>query len=230
MRVIGVGIGRTGTLSTKVALETLGFGPCHHFTEIMGRADLARRWAGVLGSGTPDWPQIFAGYGATVDWPAAAYWRDLVDTYREAKVLLNVRDPDRWYESMLQTLLPPVYGDRPGLRQRARAGVMRVFQPGQAKLMVQLPDMLRAFFGTGHRMPTRQEAIDAYQRHVAEVRTSVDPDRLLIYQVSDGWDPLCEFLGVDRPDQPFPRVNEAASFRQDMDRFIRSARRAHRHS
>jgi hypothetical protein len=230
MKVIGVGLGRTGTLSTKVALETLGLGPCHHFTEIMGRADLARRWAEVLGGATPDWHEIFAGYGATVDWPAAAYWRELVETYRDAKVLLNVRDADRWYDSMRQTILPPAYADRPGLRQRAGAGVMRVFRPGQAKVLVQLPGMLRAFFGTGHRMPTRQEAVDAFHRHVAEVRAAINPDRLLTYQVSDGWEPLCEFLGVDLPDQPFPRVNESASFRQDMDRFIRSARHAHPHS
>src|SRR5690348_10244023 len=104
MRVIGVGFGRTGTASLKVALERLGVAPCYHMYDVIEEPARARAWLAAAEGGKPDWDEIFAGYAATVDWPGAAFWRELLATYPQAKVILTVRDPQRWYDSTRQTI------------------------------------------------------------------------------------------------------------------------------
>lgn len=222
MQVIGAAPGRTGTLSTKAALETLGYGPCHHMVEVMGRPDLAQEWTRVLAGGRPDWTKIFAGYQSTVDWPSTSYWRQLIEAYPEAKVLLTVRDPDRWYASMQQTILSRAF-QPVGPRRWLAMGVFRMTRPAQAQLVGRLRWMVEDFFGVRGRAPTREEAITAYERHLAEVREAVDPGRLLTFEVKQGWEPLCDFLQVPVPDEPFPRVNESATFGRDVGRHLRAA-------
>ena len=104
MKVIGAGFGRTGTLSLKFALERLGFAPCYHMFEVVGRPERQQAWLDLAVGGERDWPGVFEGYQAAVDWPASAFWRELVDFYPAAKVVLTHRDPDRWYESVERTL------------------------------------------------------------------------------------------------------------------------------
>lgn len=202
MKVIGAGMGRTGTLSLKVALERLGFAPCYHMLEVFERPDDIPRWAAAARGETVDWDDLFAGYQATMDWPACTFWRPLMATYPAARVLLSVRDPDRWYQSMRNTIHQVFH------RQFSEPEALA---PGleQYRAMVDALLWQRTF---GGRFDDRDHAIDVFRRHAADVVEAVPPERLLVYEMGQGWEPLCTFLGVPVPDEPFPHLNDTVSF------------------
>lgn len=218
MDVIGVGFGRTGTASLKLALEQLDFGPCYHMTEVMDRRDRIRQWRRVAEGQRPDWPEIYRGFRSTLDWPGVAYWRELVAAFPEAKVILTVRDPQRWYESAFNTVFR-----FPMRRHNHMERLLYAFLGAVNPRASELPRMLdaavwRRQFEDRHfdRPEDRAFAIEAFERHNAQVQESVPADRLLVYRVDQGWEPLCSFLGVPVPDRPFPRVNETEEFMRDI--------------
>lgn len=210
MRVIGAGFGRTGTLSLKTALERLGFGPCHHMTEVMERPEQIRRWI-ALGEGRPvDWDDLLGGYDSCVDWPSAAYWRELSEHYPEAKVVLTVRDPERWLASMQATILKQ-RGRGGGFRGRAMYRLSALLGTDFAAFvkMTGLTVGGRSFGGGGY---DPEHLLKSFRAHTNEVTAVIPPERLLVYEVRQGWEPLCGFLGVPVPDEPFPRINDTADF------------------
>lgn len=214
LEIIGAGLGRTGSYSLKAALTRLGYGPCHHMTSLGENRALRDCWEAVVRGEQVRWSVLFEGYRSALDWPACAFWRELTDAYPDAKVILTVRDPDRWYASVRSTLYrsshPPRLGldgllmwleDRfdPDLRRRRRISREVIWQ------------------GTfGGRFEDRDHAIEIFQRHNAEVQDQVPSDRLLVFDVADGWKPLCAFLGVPVPDEPFPHLNDTTAFRRGL--------------
>lgn len=196
LEVIGAGWGRTGTLSLKVALERLGFGPCYHAVEAMRHPEHTGRWKAAF-AGDPDWEEVFAGYRATVDFPAAAFWRELVDAYPDARVILTVRDPREWYASVRATFLDAAGpGGTPPIPDAGAFGDQQDWD----RLTADLQD--------------ERTAIAGFERHIDEVRSYVPAHRLLTYDVRQGWPSLCEYLGVDVPDEPFPRSNDREAFHE----------------
>lgn len=192
LEVIGAGFGRTGTMSLKRALEILGYRRCYHFSEVVRRWHAAR-WLAVTESGSADWNALFRGYAATVDWPGAAYYRELAACYPDARVILTVRDPDQWHASLRAALLP--------LR-----ATLPSWLPWTSRL-ARLTDRL-IWQGTfDGRAAERDYAVAKYQLHLQQVRATIDPARLLVYNVNEGWEPLCRFLGKPVPEVPFPRTN-----------------------
>jgi hypothetical protein len=192
LKVIGAGFGRTGTLSLKLALEQLGFGPCYHMVEVF-KHDAASLWVDAS-EGRPDWERIFDGYNSTVDWPSATYWRELAEAYPDAKVILTERDAEAWFASTQATIFPhetPPDDDVP-FNRMFRQVIGRLFD---------------------QRMREHDHVIDVYRRHNAEVKASLPPERLLVYEVAQGWGPLCEFLDVPVPAEPMPNVNTTEEFR-----------------
>ena len=204
MKIIGAGFGRTGTMSLKVALEELGYGPCYHMVEVFENPAHIELWNAAAQGESVDWKKLFAGYQATVDWPAAAFYKELMEVYPEAQVLLTVRDPDKWYESTKNTIYS-------GPRQASTQVPPAVSRP---------PQMIEKLVweGTfGGNFEDRQYAIEVFKRHNKEVEEYVPSDRLLVYEVKEGWGPLCEFLGVKTPeDKPFPHLNDTESFLRMM--------------
>jgi sulfotransferase family protein len=197
LEVIGAGFGRTGTLSVKVALETLGFGPCHHMTEITDHPAAMEGWCEVVRD-RDRLADLLAGYRSTMDWPSCAFWEDLITAHPQAKVILTVRDPDAWYDSMTETIvsamsLPP-----------ARADALRA-------LCCVVEDVIldQVFDG---RFDDRGYAIGVFEAHAEQVRDSVPPGRLLEFDVGEGWAPLCRFLDRPQPSLPFPVLNRRAAF------------------
>ena len=198
LEVIGAGYSRTGTLSLKRALEILGFARCYHFTELL-RQRHATQWLAIVNGEPADWDELFAGYSATVDWPAAAYYRELADYYPEAKVILTVRDPDEWHASISKALLP--------LRRTLTHWI-----PWASKL-ARLTDQV-IWDGTfDGRAQEREFAVARFHRHSREVCAAIDPKRLLVFDVKEGWEPLCRFLYRPVPGVPFPRANRRSSVR-----------------
>jgi hypothetical protein len=186
LKVIGAGLGRTGTVSLKLALERLGFGRSYHMLEVIGTPGHTELWQQVA-DGRPDWDAIFAGYGATTDYPACACWRELADFYPDAKIVLSVRDPDKWFDSTQATIFTP----------ETKATLDSARFAGVAKLM----------YGIHPDLYDRASMVAAFQRHSQAVIDGIAKERLLVYDVAQGWAPLCEFLGVPVPDAPFPRAN-----------------------
>lgn len=210
MEVIGVGFGRTGTASLKLALERVGFGPCYHMFEVLERPERARDWMEAADGGPADWDRILAGYRSTVDWPGTYFWRELVDAYPGARVVLTVRDPAAWYDSAAGTIF------RATLRS-SRPLARLLLRLGRPRALREFTPMVRRLIWDGTfdgRFADRDHAIRVFERHGEEVRRRVPADRLLVLDVGQGWEPLCAFLGVPVPDEPFPRVNDAKTFRR----------------
>lgn len=206
LEVIGAGFGRTGTLSLKTALEQLGFGRCYHMLEAIANPAHGPTWVAAADGEPVDWAALFEGYRATVDWPACAFWRELAEAFPDAKVLLSVRPPDRWYDSFRSTIYEVL--TRPLPDPPPPPELLPLFDMGKRVVTD------RSF---GGQLGSREEIIASYEAHNAEVRRTVAPDRLLELDVAEGWEPLCRFLGVEVPDEPFPNVNDRAFFRAMFD-------------
>jgi hypothetical protein len=188
LKLIGAGLGRTGTLSLKLALEQLGFGPCYHMTEVLMDPSRGPDWLRAVG-GQADWNRIFNGYAATVDYPGCMFWRELIQFYPSAKVVLSVRNPNEWFDSAQQTIFSEEQN-----KPFAKSALAEFFE----KVV---------FNAYGDRIHDRDFMTAAFQRHNDEVERVVPRDSLLVYEVAQGWPPLCEFMGVPIPDLAFPRIN-----------------------
>jgi hypothetical protein len=215
VKVIGAGFGRTGTMSLKVALETLGFDPCYHMTEVFAHPEHTGFWISAWRGEPADWDGVLGGYEAAVDWPACSFYEDLMERHPAAKVILSVRDPERWYESVRNTIyeLSVVVPRHPIYRIGYKLVSLFVFR-GSGD--VDLADEI-IWQGTfDGRFEDKNYAIEVFERHNAEIRQRVPGVRLLVYDVKAGWGPLCEFLGVEVPDEPFPRTNDTAEMRRRL--------------
>jgi len=216
MKVIGAGLPRTGTLSQKVALEMLGFGPCYHMVNVLTDLPLARQWEQAMDTEV-DWDEIFGEHESTVDWPGSFFYRELADAYPDAKVVLSVRDPEAWERSMLDTIWGLFHG------QSVMAHISKTREDVDPEWRAYM-DMMRrmwaaqgVFSGPELRPGQLVEAITRYQE---QVQRNIPEDRLLVWSVQDGWEPLCRFLEVDVPQAEFPRLNDSKMF---VDRIIDSS-------
>ena len=188
-------MGRTGTASLKVALETLDTGRCYHMTEVLKNPEYIQYWINAA-EGNADWDKIYNGYSATVDNPGCNYWKELAAYYPEAKVILTTRDADTWFDSTNETI-----------HSVAFARFMKNSPFGE---MIQKTMWDRM----ENRMQDRAYMVDFFNNRSAEIIASIAAERLLVYRVSDGWKPLCEFLGVPVPAMDFPRINSRNETRE----------------
>ena len=215
---IGAGFGRTGTMSVKVALEELGFGPCYHMTEVFANPEHVELWEAAARGEPFDWGEVFRDYRATVDWPGAAFYEELMERYPDAKVILTVRDPERWYESARDTIYAIQKTATSPLFSLGALFVPRIKRMRRAALMAADLAWEGMFDG---RFEDRRHAIEVFERWNEEVKERVPHDKLLVYEVHEGWVPLCEFLGVGVPkDKPFPHLNDAESFQKMIRRRL----------
>jgi hypothetical protein len=211
MRLIGAGLPRTGTLTQKLALEQLGLGPCYHWVNVIADLDQVGLWDRAM-DGEAVWDEVFAGHDSTVDWPGGYFYRELIDVYPQAKVLLSVRDPESWERSFRETIWTMSYGSSlMPLLAHARAEVDPRFQSYLA-----LVDRMfwgpQGTFADGNAEPAQLS--EQMQRHHEQVKAAVPPERLLVWEVGEGWEPLCEFLDVPVPDGPLPHANDRGEFVQ----------------
>lgn len=199
LKVIGAGYGRTGTLSLKFALEKLGFDQCYHMMELMKRPEHAEVWSDAHQGKAVDWDTLMSGYQASVDWPSCNLWREQLAHWPEAKVLLSLRDPSDWYDSVMATIYKSstdgLQHEDPARQAHARWVNSIIWDP--------------IFDG---RMDDRAHAIDCFNRHNDSVQEQVPSEDLLVYRPGDGWEPLCDFLGVGIPEEDYPRVNSRDDF------------------
>jgi Sulfotransferase domain len=199
LQVIGAGFGRTGTYSLKLALEQLGFSPCHHMSEVRANPERLVPWQAAAQRDMPDWDEVFAGYLAQVDWPGACYWRELAKHFPDAKVILSTRPEDEWFDSFQATIAPLIRDRAMHTNEHMRA----------------IAEMSHEAIGQqvfGGLMDDRAHACAVFRDHIAEVQRTIAPERLLTWCAAQGWAPLCRFLGVRVPDTPFPHTNATDAF------------------
>ena len=209
IEVIGAGLPRTGTLTQKLALEQLGFGPCYHWVNVLADLDQVELWNRALDGQSP-WREVFEGHASTVDWPGGYFYRELLEAYPDAKVLLSVRDPQKWERSFRETIVALRHGE----------SLMRLLSSARGEIdprwrrYLELVDRMfwgpQGSFAAGYAEPA--QLMEQMVRHNEEVQRVVPAERLLVWQVTDGWEPLCEFLDVPVPAEPLPHENDRETF------------------
>jgi hypothetical protein len=217
MKLIGAGLPRTGTLSQKVALEMLGLAPCYHMVNVLADLDKVQQWRRAL-EGDGQWDEIFEDSEATVDWPGSYHYAELADRYPDAKVLLSVRDADAWERSMRETIWGMFWGDI--LIRDLSSARVRVDEQWRAFVEL-MQDMWKRGGLIDNAADTTSESMKAaMERYNQEVQETIPSDRLLVWSVSEGWEPLCEFLERPVPDTPFPHLNDSKVY---IDRIVDGA-------
>jgi Sulfotransferase domain len=214
VKMIGVGFGRTGTMSLKGALEQLGANPCFHMIDlIMGEnkeADL-QHWIKIANGETVDWEEVFDGWEATVDWPACSRWEQIIDAFPDAPVLLNHRDFDGFYKSVQNTIL--------AVKLAARAGELEQ-DANREQPAPELWGVIEKLIWEGDfqgRFEDKEWVRSMYTQRIETIKAHVPSDRLIVWELGvDGWEPLADALGVPVPDEPFPRLHDTNEFRTEF--------------
>lgn len=197
IKVFSAGFGRTGTLSLKLALEEIGFGPCHHMKEVLENGAAQIPLWNAAADGKPDFDAIFKGYNSAVDWPTAAFWREVAARYPDAKVILSTRSAESWYSSFSETILASL--------------LAKENWPPPAVPWLTMVTRVVIDRSLGGRTD-KDGVIAAFQAQEAAVKSAILPGRLLVHTAKDGWEPLCTFLGVPVPATPYPRTNSKEEF------------------
>lgn len=221
LQIIGAGFGRTGTLSTYTALNTLGFN-CYHMLEVLQNEankthlDFWNKVANAPAGTSHDWNEVFEKYEATVDNPGCCVWRELLKDNPDAKVILTLhpRGPEAWYESTFNTIY---FTER-----MWQFKILKLFTPFGKKMGNMSSKLIwqRSLKGT---MNNKDAAIARYLAHIEEVKSECDPDNLLIFTVTEGWEPLCKFLEVPVPDMDFPNVNDRKEIKKTIAGIVKGA-------
>lgn len=214
MKLIGVGFGRSGTMSLKGAIEQLGANPCFHMIDlIMGESkerDLAY-WERIAAGEDVDWHEVFDGWQATVDWPACRYWRELAEAFPDAPILLNHRDFDGFYKSCENTIL--------AVKKAAQAGELTPDsnrEPPSPKLFGIIEQLIWQGDFQG-RFEDREWVRQMYHDRIETIKREIPSDRLIVWELGkDGWGPIADTLGVPAPDEPFPHLHDTNEFRSEF--------------
>ena len=200
LSIIGAGVGRTGTASLKVALEMLGTGQSYHMSDVLQDPERVKTWIEVA-NGNADWDKIFEGFGSSVDYPGCTFWKALADYYPEAKIILTVRDPVRWFESIDETIMSQMLVE--GTKGSPFGELMQ-----------------RIVWGTvDNRMQEKDFMVSYFENRNKEIIESVPAERLLVFKVKEGWGPLCEFLDLPVPDEDFPHINSREETRALIEKM-----------
>jgi hypothetical protein len=210
LKIIGTGMGRTGTHSLKLALEQLGFGRCYHMAELFQNPEGLIYFEKAERGEEVDWDMLFQGYLSAVDYPVTRYYRQLVAKYPEAKVIHTIRDPESWYESASQTI---IWASKSSFGRIFKLMVKLPFSPELRKQMPILKfngKLIEREFGKDYK--NKKEVIRRFNQHNDAVMTTIPKEKLLVYNPREGWQPLCSFLGVPVPETPFPQSNKRDEF------------------
>ena len=197
LKVIGAGVGRTGTYSLKLAINQLGLGPCHHMEEVLiNMPNQLPLWQAAV-AGSPDWQATYDGYPAAVDWPTAGFYRELYAANPSARFILTHRSPESWVESFSATIYKLISSPE------------EAPEPIRPWLTMATAVIAKTGFPLGL---DRDGLFAAFEAHLAAVKATIPASQLIVYQVKEGWEPLCAFLNLPVPEGSFPRTNDRSEF------------------
>ena len=199
LKIIGAGLGRTGTTSLKIALQKLGFGPCYHMQEVVKHPWHIPIWRAAIKGKRVKWRKVFRRYQATVDYPACLFYKELISEYPDAKVILTIRDTESWYESTLNTIFT--------VSPKFPKWIRFLFPPIGSFIKLNDEMIWQGLFQNA--FTNKAKAVEVFLRHNEEVINTIPADHLLIHKISEGWEPICDFLGVPVPEFAFPHASES---------------------
>ena len=220
IKIIGAGFPRTGTTTLKRSLETLGHKRVYHMKELLVNPERLHYWKTLSETGTTDWDGLYDGYDATVDFPGYPWYKEHMKQYPEAKVILTVRDFESWYKSVHSTVWqagPQTPGEKFKMMGKLLAS-------SRARKVVSCIKFFKKIFFAGEmdgKFEDKNYAKKAWENHIAEVKNHVPQEKLLIYDVRDGWAPLCAFLGVPEPAEPLPHLNKKENFKEMLPKLMK---------
>jgi hypothetical protein len=210
LKVIGTGMGRTGTYSLKLALEQLGFGKCYHMAELFENPQGLVYFEKAERGEEVDWDTLFDGYHSAVDYPVARYYKQIIAKYPDARIIHTIREPESWYQSASQTI---IWASKPSFGRIFKLMLKLPFSPELRKQMPILKfngSLIENEFGKDYK--NKDEVIKRFNQHNETVMKTIPKEKLLVFDAKQGWEPLCNFLGVPVPDAPFPQSNNRDQF------------------
>ncbi|MBP9192146.1 MAG: sulfotransferase family protein [Ignavibacteria bacterium] len=210
LKIIGSGLGRTGTYSLKLALEILGFGKCYHMTELFQNPSGVKYFTDAENDMIVEWDKLFHGFNSAVDYPVARYFKKIFSYYSHAKVIHTVRDPEDWYKSATATIFPA------GNPFSWKILKLAVHLPFSVQAIKRIPVLMYSrklsHLEFGNDLKDKEKVISEFNFHTEDVIRTIPKEKLLVFDVRSGWLPLCGFLGVPVPDVPFPVSNSREEF------------------
>jgi hypothetical protein len=210
LKVIGTGLGRTGTYSLKLALEQLGFGKCYHMVELYQNPEGVKYFIKAEKGKSVNWNELFNGYSSAVDYPVARYYKQIIKLYPDAKVIHTLRDPESWYESAASTIF---WASKPYSLKILKLAVHLPFSStARKRIPVLWYNKKLAKLEFGSNLKDKEKVLKRYTDHFKEVISVIPKDKLLLFDAASGWEPLCRFLNVPVPDHPYPKTNTREEF------------------
>jgi len=220
LKIIGAGFPRTGTTTLKQCLEILGYQKCYHMKELLVNPDMLSYWLNIEENGTTDWDTLYDGYEATVDFPGYPYYKEHMEKYPDAKVILTIRPFENWYNSAYST----VWKAGPqNIRQKMVMLTRILLNPRLKKVISCIKFVKRVFWEKQFqgKFEDKEFAEKIFNQHIEEVKAHVPPEKLLIYDVRDGWGPLCKFLNVAEPMDELPHLNKKENFKAMLEELMK---------
>ncbi len=220
IQIIGAGFPRTGTTTLKRCLETLGYDKTYHMKELLVNPHNLHYWKQLDETGETDWDGLYDGYKATVDFPCYPWYKEHLKRYPDAKVILTVRPFDAWYKSVDSTVFragPQTPGEKIKMLGKL------LFSKRARRVVKCIKFFKYSFFHKRlhDRFGEKEYARQYWDSHIEEVKSHVPADQLLIYDVRDGWAPLCEFLGMPVPDEELPHLNKKENFKEMLPKLMK---------
>jgi len=220
IKIIGAGFPRTGTTTLKRCLETLGHSKVYHMKELLVNPERLHLWKTLDETGDTDWDALYSGYDATVDFPGYPWYKEHMKIYPDAKVILTVRDFEGWHKSVFKTVWTA--GPQTPLEKIKMMG--KLIMSSRARNVVKCIKFFKKIFFADElkgKFMDKAFAEKVWNDHIAEVKSSVPADKLLVYDVRDGWGPICKFLGVEEPAEPLPHLNKKENFKEMLPKLMK---------
>ena len=220
IKIIGAGFPRTGTTTLKTCLETLGHSKVYHMKELLVNPERLHHWKTLDETGDTDWDALYNGYDATVDFPGYPWYKEHMKRFPEAKVILTVRDFESWHKSVDKTVFragPQTPGEKIKM-------MGKLLMSSRARKVVKCIKFFKKIFFAEELKGKFEDKVFAkkvWDDHIAEVKSFVPADKLLVYDVRDGWGPLCKFLGVEEPAEPLPHLNKKENFKEMLPKLMK---------
>jgi hypothetical protein len=213
IKIIGAGLPRTGTNTLKECLEKLGYMKTYHMKELLVHPENLHYWKTLKETGTTNWEELYNGYQATVDFPGYPWYKEHMKKYPEAKVILTVRPFDKWYSSIHSTIWQ---AGPQTISQKIDMMSKLLFNP-RLRSVIKCVKFAKQTIFANHlqgKFEDKAFAEKVFNEHIEEVKAYVPAEKLLVYDVSEGWGPLCKFLGAPEPTEPLPHLNKKENFKQ----------------
>ncbi|MEX2235098.1 MAG: sulfotransferase family protein [Cyclobacteriaceae bacterium] len=213
IKIIGAGLPRTGTNTLKASLERLGYTKTYHMKELLVHPENLHYWLALKNTSTTKWDELYKGFQATVDFPGYPWYKEHMKRYPDAKVILTVRPFESWYTSIFSTIWqagPQTLGQK--LKMMSRL----LFNPRLRSVIKCVKFAKGTIFGDHlqGKFADKAFAEKIFNKHIADVKAHVPAHKLLVYDVGDGWGPLCKFLGKPEPKEPLPHLNKKENFKE----------------